>query len=158
MSVFAAWLRFFIFYFCNDWNVWNIDLFYFILFYSRTVCVCPSGEWMVWRQTWLPTRVPRLRLVQEEVKQAGTLPTGQWHVGHCCFSNGSTCLIRVSSWKRSVSCYSVILCQNETLKCSAVAFLFLTIFVGLCLCFVEKRWIVSNNPKRVLALCNVLVV
>lgn len=44
--------------------------------------ICPTGEWMVWRQAWLPTRVRRLCLVQEGVKPPGTSPTGQWHVGH----------------------------------------------------------------------------
>lgn len=124
-------------------------LFYFI----HTFCVCPLGEWVVWRQAWLPTRVPRLRLVQEWVKPAGTLPTGQWHVGHYCFPSGSACSTRVSSWTTSVSCYSLIPCQDEPLKCSAVTFLFLPIFAGCCLRILEQHWIVSKNLKLVSALC-----
>lgn len=44
-------------------------------------CVHPSGEWAVCRRTWQPTRVRRLRLVQEGVKLPGTSPTGQWLLG-----------------------------------------------------------------------------
>lgn len=72
---FAVLLGFY-FIFFNYWHVWNV-IFSTPL---TSVCVCPSGEWLVWRQTWLPTRVRRLCLGQEGVKFPGTFPTGQWHV------------------------------------------------------------------------------
>lgn len=44
-------------------------------------CVCPPGDRADCKQTWLPTRVRRLRLVQAPVKLPRTSPTGQWHQG-----------------------------------------------------------------------------